>query len=477
MADKRSRPETPGGGRRKRATPTIDLKATEVAPARADAASPATTAAPSDPPVRDPQPKPEPVREPPAKPTPSTPPKQDPPPPIEEPPPPKEDPPAPVEEPPAVHGAAAMDAQERRATVRFGPILAAGFIGAALVALLVGGLWWNDLLPPRTAGASDAAAQIATLDKKIQDLQNRPASAPAVDTAAVDALRQRLDTIENNLAKLPSGDTSVSERLSAADNAMKSLGLALTALNRRNDDIAASAQKAADQAVAAQKAVGELRAGMQNVAKDAADAVAPAALDALRERVAALEQSLKAAQSEIARAAAAGNAARLAFAAAALRDAVESGAPYESALAQVKAFGADAKAVTPLEPFARTGLPTEKALAQELRGLVPAMLKAAGADPTPSGGFLERLQANAGKLVRIRPLDAPAGDTPADVLARIQIKAAAADIDGASAELAKLPEAARKPAAAWIAKVKARQEALAAARSVAVASARALDRS
>lgn len=476
MADKRSRPEAPGGGRRKRATPTIDLKATEVAPAPADAASPAPAAAPPDPPVRNPQPEPEPVREPPSKPTPSPPPQQDPPPPIDEPPP-KEEPPAPVEEPPPVHGEAAGEPHEPRVSVRFGPILAAGFIGAALVALLVGGLWWNDLLPPRVAGSSSAVAQIAALEKQIQDLQNRPAPAPAIDSEAIDALRQRLSTIESNLAKLPSGDPAVAERLAAADNAMKSLGLALTALNRRNDDIAASAQQAADQAVAAQKAIGELRAGMQDVAKDAAGAVAPAALEALRERVAALEQSLKSAQNEIAKAAAAGKAARLAFAAAALRDAVESGAPFDAALAQAKSFGADAKAVTPLEPFARTGLPTENALARELRDLVPAMLKASGADQTPSGGFLERLQANAGKLVRIRPLDAPAGDAPADVLARIEVEAAAANIDGARADLAKLPEAARKPAAAWIAKAKARQDALAAARNVAAASARALDRS
>lgn len=475
MADKRSRPEAPDGGRRKRATPTIDLKATKVAPA--DAASPATAATPPDPPVRNPQPEPKPVREPPSKPTPSPPPQQDPPPPIDEPPPPPEEPPAPIEEPPPVRGEAAMDADARRHSIGFGPILAAGFIGAALVTLLVGGLWWNDLLPPRVAGSSGAAAQIAALEKQIQDLQNRPAPAPAIDSESIDALRQRLTAIETNLAKLPSGDTSVAERLAAADNAMKSLELALTALERRNDDMAARAQQAAEQAVAAQKAIGELRAGMQDVAKDAADAVAPAALDALRQRVATLEQSLKSAQNEIAKAAAAGKAARLAFAAAALRDAVESGAPYDAALAQAKSFGADANAVKPLEPFARTGLPTENELARELRDLLPAMLKASGADQAPSGGFLERLQANAGKLVRIRPLDAPAGDAPADVLARIEVEAAAANIDGARADLAKLPEAARKPAAAWIAKVKARQEALAAARNVAAASARALDRS
>jgi hypothetical protein len=102
-------------------------------------------------------------------------------------------------------------------------------------------------------------------------------------------------------------------------------------------------------------------------------------------------------------------------------------------------------------------------LTRQLTALIPAMLKASGAQKPPAG-FLERLQANAGSLVHIRPMNAPAGDAPADVLARIEVAAAHADIDGALADLGKLPESARKPAQAWIGKAKARQAALAAAR-------------
>ena len=127
-----------------------------------------------------------------------------------------------------------------------------------------------------------------------------------------------------------------------------------------------------------------------------------------------------------------------------------SGAPFAAELAQAKSLGADDKALAPLEPFAATGVPTPAALAQELRALLPAMLKASGAQ-APAGGFLERLQANAGKLVRIRPVDAPAGDDASAVLARIEIDAANADIAAALADLGKLPDATRAPAQAWIA--------------------------
>jgi hypothetical protein len=100
------------------------------------------------------------------------------------------------------------------------------------------------------------------------------------------------------------------------------------------------------------------------------------------------------------------------------------------------------------------------------------MLEISGAS-APESGFLERLQANAGKLVRIRPVTAPTGDNPSAVLARIEIDAANADIAAALADLGKLG-ASRAPAQAWIAKTQARQAALSAARQYAAETARAL---
>ncbi len=199
------------------------------------------------------------------------------------------------------------------------------------------------------------------------------------------------------------------ERLAAADNAMKALGLALTALTRRSDDIAGNAALARERAEAAEKAVAELRASVQDMTKNSSAGIAPAELDALQKRIAALEQSAKSAHEEIAKTAATDTPARLALGAAALRDAALSGAPFAAELTQVKSLGADEKALAPLEPFAAAGVPSQAALARELQALVPAMLKASGAQ-APAGGFLDRLQANAGKLVRIRPVDAPPGD-------------------------------------------------------------------
>jgi len=127
--------------------------------------------------------------------------------------------------------------------------------------------------------------------------------------------------------------------------------------------------------------------------------------------------------------------------------------------------GADEKGLAPLVPFAEKGAPTNAALAQELRALIPALMKLSGAQaPT---GFLERLEANASKLVRIRPVDAPAGDDASAVLARIEIEAAHAAIDDAIVDLGKLDAATRAPAQEWIRKAQARQAAFAAVRQFA----------
>jgi hypothetical protein len=80
--------------------------------------------------------------------------------------------------------------------------------------------------------------------------------------------------------------------------------------------------------------------------------------------------------------------------------------------------------------------------------------------PAPAGGFLEKLQANAEKLVRIRSLNGPAGDDPGAIVSRIEIDASKADLSAALVELAKLPPAMRAPADAWIERAQRRSAAL-----------------
>ena len=141
----------------------------------------------------------------------------------------------------------------------------------------------------------------------------------------------------------------------------------------------------------------------------------------------------------------------------------------------MQSLGADRNVVTPLEPFAASGVPTADALAHELAGLVPALDQASN----PAAGdktFIERLEANAQKLVRVTPVDAPTGTDPASVVARIAFDASRADIASALADVAKLPDAAKPLAADWVKKAQARDAAITASRQIAAGALAALSK-
>ena len=206
MADKRATPEAPQDADtdprgQKRAAPTIDLTATEV-PARSAAAAP----------------------------------------------PPDADEPSPPE-PPAASKTA--DHTKPAWSANIGGIVLAASAGAACMVLVLFGLWLGGVLP--VARHEFGRRQRA----RRRCCKNR--SAPLRITRC----RAR-STRSRAVAKLPPGDTGVADKLAAADNAMKSLGVALAALSHRTDDAAANAAGARKAADAAEKAVADLQTAMKD---------------------------------------------------------------------------------------------------------------------------------------------------------------------------------------------------------------------
>jgi hypothetical protein len=178
----------------------------------------------------------------------------------------------------------------------------------------------------------------------------------------------------------------------------------------------------------------------------------------------AAQKSSQSATSELARAAPPDDrASRLAVAAGALRAAVERGEPFAAELAAAKSLAPDAANLAPLESSAANGVATASALARDLTALIPALIKASSS-LQPNATFLEKLQANAERVVRLRPVGDVAGSDPASTIARIESKARQPDIDGALAELATLPAAIRASAEGWIKAAGQRKAALAASR-------------
>ena len=306
-------------------------------------------------------------------------------------------------------------------------------LGGAAGGLLVVLLLW---LTGAFSGAHDSSAngRLTAIEKQLNDLAAR--SAPAgVDPKALDDIAARLAKIESAQAapRAPVTDPVVLGRLNAAESAVKSLADNAAALSRR---------------------------------AEAADA----AVRDTNGRIEKLNATLTEVQTT-ARAAAAGSdrASRLAVAASALRSAVERGDPFTAELAIVKQLAPDANAVAVLEPFAASGVPSNAALGQELAALVRPLLKTSEEAPAAarSGSFLDKLQANAEKLVRVRPVnEEPRGDDRSAILSRIEQRASRGDIAGVRAEMAKLPVDAAAPLQAWIGKAAARDKAIEASRKL-----------
>lgn len=336
----------------------------------------------------------------------------------------------------------------------------AGLAGAGAALVVLGLLWLAGAFRDDTV--SLLAPRLATLETQTRDtradLANRPAP---VDPKVVEDLAARVARVETSVAAAPpqpATDPALANRLAAVESAVQSLASSAGGLAQRADEAAAAAAKAADAA--------------QNAERAGPPAVQKSELDALATRIAALERASQAMGRELANqetaqetASAGGRAMRLAVAATALKDAVERGAAFTAELGAIRPLLADPKVLAPVEPFAATGVPAAAVLGRELSALVPAM-QAAGAPPS-DGGWLDRLQANAQRFVRIRPIDAAPGRDPADVLSRIETRAARGDLTGCLADLATLPAAMRAPAEAWIKRAEARNAAVDASRRIA----------
>ncbi len=323
---------------------------------------------------------------------------------------------------------------------RVSPYAVGALVGAVVLGAIMAGFWMVGVFPPQQTAAAPGAQ-----------------GAKVASTAEISS---RLDKIQQEL-QAPRADQALAARVAAAEAQTKSLGDSLAALGRRLDEVAAASQSALAQAKTAAAAAKD---AMKNATRTG---VEQSDIDAINNRIAALESTMKSLSTGTQRTSSADDrAARLTVAAEALRAAVDRGAPYQAELAVAQALGADKTATAPLEPFAADGLPNAAALAHEFALLTPSLLQASGAAPRESS-FLGNLEAHAQKLVRITPIEAPAGDDPASVIARINIDAARGDIAAALAGIARLSESARALAASWVKKAEAREAASAASRRIA----------
>lgn len=390
------RPEDTGpspDSRPKRAPPTIDLEATEVATEPHHAGEPAASADTAEATLQ-PEAKPEPEPQ--------------------------------VESQPEPQPETASAAREPEPARPVSPWVVAPLSGAVAAALVIGVGWllgW-----PQVA----------------------PASAPQSNAAALDELTGRVAGLESKLAKPASaaGDPAAAARLEALDKSIAALRSELTAQRAQSDKLAAAA--------------------------NAPRAAAPAPdLSGITGRIDRIEGALKAQNAEIAKQdgklaeakPADDTPLRRVVAASLLDTAVRHGDPFVAALTAAKSFADDPNALKPLEAFAASGVPDANALCRELIEIVPKLTPPAQASSS-GAGLVDRLQAEASKLVRIERVDATSIDRGSAV-ARVTSAAVHNDLALTERELKALPAADRTAAQGWLDKVDARRAALAASRAYA----------
>ncbi len=233
--------------------------------------------------------------------------------------------------------------------------------------------------------------------------------------------------------------------------------------------------------LAAARAQGEKLASALNDVKSAprADGAVSPDLTAFAERMAKIENQMRAQGAEIAQqgskianaqsadAKAANDMPWRRVLAAVLLDVlVRVGDPYPAALATAKSLAPSPDGLKPLDPFAEKGVPNANRLSSELLALVPKLTPAQQAAATTGTGIVDRLQAGAARLVKIERTDTAGTDRGA-VVARITAAALRNDFNEARRELKTLSPEDRAAAQGWLDRADARDAALAASRQFA----------
>lgn len=320
--------------------------------------------------------------------------------------------------------------------------VATGALGVLAGALVV------YLLMPRSESADPRVGQltqeIATLSARIETLAARPA--PAADPGG---LGTRID-------RLTAAIGESERRLAAVEKRPEPKTPDLSAVNQR--------------AAAIEGTLKELRSGLSDLkrmAQETPEAASPQAVDKLAGRIGGLEDRIAALTA--ARAAQPSNAdlAAAIVSLNALSTSLRSGQPFANELGAARSqLGERAAKLAPLEPFAAAGLPTIETLEQQFSELAPMILRG----PEPDGNFFDRLMINARRLVQVRPVGEPAGNSIGATVARAETKLARRDLSGAIAEVESLPETEKAVAAKWLVAAKQRRDAEALVQRLAEAS-------
>jgi hypothetical protein len=315
--------------------------------------------------------------------------------------------------------------------------VAAGIVGAVVALAGAGALQYAGLLGA-PGGAADSA-EVATLRQEVAAIKAGGGSNVA---AHVDELTSGLDAVKADVAalkeSLSAGAGGEVAGLQALDGRIKEIETSIANLGQGGATDTAGLSE-----------LGERVATVETLAKSANDAVAAAdgKLTTLETSVGGLTSRVdaQAQQPKIA----------LAITSAALKSAIERGAPFSAELETFAAITPNAPQIAALRPYAAEGVPARADITAAADTAVNAMLASTEAVATDQG-FFDRLLNSAEKMVTVKRVGEPEGPGVPETLARMESAVKRADYGKALAEYSTLPKPVQDAGADFAAKLKAR---------------------
>lgn len=315
-----------------------------------------------------------------------------------------------------------------------------------------------------SAAANSVKGQVDALSSELKQLNDMISNGDAGDGAAAAALKKTQDDLAVQLSALQGeliqqvGDLKAASK-DAAQDVLKQVQGSLDTLQTQFADLKSYSQQ-----------VAELQANLGKVQAQVSEALAK--IDGVSAEQKALDAKITAVSAELAQTndAIAGRVTKLetaigtasaqeraarAIAIASLRNAVDSGAPYEAELAAVKAVVASADAeLVPLQAYAAAGIPSSATLIAEFGGVAREMSAVIVTEGDED--VVDRLLSSAQSLISIRTPNESAGGSSSALLGTMEARVSAGDLSGAMAAYKDLPEPVQAAGAEWAKQVQAR---------------------
>ena len=288
---------------------------------------------------------------------------------------------------------------------------------------------------------SQSGGDLAPLETRLSELESATTSA----SSEAGKLSGSVSGLESQLSDLKSTLSDVETRLANTEATAKAAQTAVS-----TSDV--SLKTLADSQARATETLSSLAADIKSVG-----AANTAALEGLRAELELISKRLAAVEATMGDATAREVAAR-ALSVSALKSAVDSGRPYETELAAVKAGLPGDLDLSALEANAETGVEPVSVLIAQFPQVADKIYQTFG-EPEREGDVLDSLLSSAKSIISIRGGGDASGDTPAAVLQRMELAVSNGRLAAALEAYEALPEDSQKVASDWATRARARVQA------------------